>query len=375
MPIGQTTGGLICLAVLSIILSLGLWPFHGPSNEVEWLKGRPGLEFGRFSVVIGSEVIQAPDILDLGGSVELWLRPGLIWDSATVLGFSSPGNARQLRVRQSQTNLEIQAGARLYANEVFRKARPIFLTITSDLKGTSVYLDGALVKTVPCFGLSTKQFTGRLVLGDAPRQPDSWRGQLYGLALYQRRLEPSEVLRHYLTWTQQGRLITAEGERNVALYLFQERSGNVVHNSARLGLDLQIPDRYTVVDKIFLEPFWQEFSLTQSYMSSAVKNIVGFVPLGLCFYTYLMALRVRRAALVSIVLGTTVSVIIEVLQAYLPTRDSGTTDIFTNTLGTWIGVESYSIVVRRFPKMFPIVLSAAPSRPLGQVTHSHRGYD
>src|SRR3974377_1692042 len=100
-----------------------------------------------------------------------------------------------------------------------------------------------------------------------------------------------------------------------------------------------------VLDKIFLEPFWREFDLSRNYWDAAVKNIIGFLPFGFCFYPCLWIHKFRRPALATILLGATVSLTIEVLQAYLPTRDSGTTDLFTNTLGTWIGVAAFRALV------------------------------
>ncbi len=362
--------GLICFAVLCTILTLGLWPFHAPPNDVTWLKHQSGLAFGRFSTMITSGAFPMPASAEEPGfSLEIWLQPRSIWTSGTFLGFCIPGNPFQLIVRQSQTGIEIQSDrydryhkrtARLYVDDVFRKAKPAFITIISGLQGTRVYVDGVLAKSTPQFRLSAKDLTGQLVVGDSPGQGDSWSGNFFGLAMYHRELKAPQVARHYETWTLKGRPEIAGNERDVALYLLDDRIGNVAKNKAGSGLDLYIPERYVVLDQIFLEPFWQEFSMSWNYWGAAFKNIVGFIPFGFCFYAYFVTLPIKRAAFATVILGALVSLTIEVLQAYLPTRDSGMTDLFTNTLGTWIGVASYelvgpilAIVVRWWPFVIP----------------------
>jgi len=145
----------------------------------------------------------------------------------------------------------------------------------------------------------------------------------------------------------------AAGEHASALYLFRERSGAVVGDEAHLGTALYIPKQYQVMDKVVLEPIWSEFQLTRNYLDSAVKNVVGFFPLGFCFYAYLRRrLPTRHVALVTVLSGTAVSFTIEFLQAFLPTRDSGTTDIITNTMGTWIGVLGYNLLPSGLIRVF-----------------------
>jgi glycopeptide antibiotics resistance protein len=196
----------------------------------------------------------------------------------------------------------------------------------------------------PQFRLPARAFTGRLVLGDSAGQTDSWSGQLLGLAIYRGELTAPQVLRHYETWTKGRQPDLSEDENITALYLFNERTGKVVHNRARSGVALFIPEKYEVLDKIFLEPFWKEFNMSRSYWESALKNIVGFIPFGFCVFPCLSAHKFKRAALTTVILGTLVSLTIEVLQAYLPTRDSGTTDLFTNTLGTHVGVVGFRVL-------------------------------
>lgn len=364
---------IICIAVLCITLTLGLWPFHAPRNEVNWLERRDGLHFGKSGSVFSSGALPSTSPGAAGGSLEIWLQPARIWDSNTFLSLYSPKNSVPFSLHQSLTDLLLQTAsqddayrtrtAKLYVPEVFRRPQPIFITITSGERGTTVYLDGILVKKAPQFRLSAKAFTGRLIVGDSPGQTDSWSGQLLGLAIYYRELTEPQVFHNYITWKQKARPELTGDERNIALYLFDEHTERVVRDKSGSGVDLYIPEKYTVIDQIFLEPIWAEFSMTRSYGSAALKNIVGFIPFGFCFYAYLSALLPRRrATLVTVALGTAVSLTIEVLQAYLPTRDSGTTDLITNTLGTWIGVASYSFLTPTISRILPWSPFLAPPR-------------
>ena len=345
---------IVCIAVLCIILTLGLWPFHAPNNDVTWLRERNGLRFGGHGTAIGSRALgtATPQGNQLSGSLEIWLVPGRVPDSSTLLAFSTPEDPFGFSLHESQTDLRLQAAIRdgsnrartvkLYVNGVFRKKRPAFITITSGASGLTIYIDGVLATQAPWFRLPANRFSGRIVLGDSPGQTDSWTGQFLGFAVYNRELTPQQLLKHYQSWTQAGRPEIRNAEGNVALYLFDERAGNIVHNRVNSGVDLSIPEKYVVLDQIFLEPFWKEFTMSWSYWGSALKNIVGFIPLGFCFCARLsVARRVKRVALMAVFLGALVSLTIEILQSYLPTRDSGMTDIITNTLGTWVGVAAF----------------------------------
>jgi hypothetical protein len=353
--------GVLCVAVLCVILSLGLWPFHPPSNAVSWLKQTNGIELGRFGTVLGSGELAVQD--GTGGSVEIWVQPDRWQSSATLLALYRPENGVLFSLRQSLTDLEVQcqtahSRTHFYASEALgpslRQKKAVFITVTSGPDGTRVYLDGGLFIKAARFTIPRDELAGRLIVGDGPLQPDSFRGQIRGVAIYDGELTAAQVLRHYQSWTGDGAPKIVQEEHNAALYLFREKTGTVVHNQAPGGVDLQIPERYTVVDKIALEPFWREFDLTRSYWSGNLKNVVGFIPVGFCFYAFLVVVRpTRRVELWTLVLGFLLSLTIEVLQTYLPTRDSGTTDLITNTLGTYLGVlcyrEIYPLVVARIP--------------------------
>lgn len=337
---------LTCAAVLCVILALGLWPFHAPRNQVAWIHDRNGVRFGEYATVMSSgafPVSAAPQ--ETPCSLEIWLKPAHAIEGGTFLTFYAPPSPL-LSLHQSVTDLLIQRGTsrtgKIYVDDLFRQSQPAFVTITSGRQGIAAYIDGALARKAPHIQLHASDCTGRLILGDSVLQQDGWSGEVRGLAVYDSELSVPALVRHYRSWTETGYPEVAPMEHNVGLYLFDERAGMLLHNRARPGGDLSIPSTYTVLDQTLLEPFWEEFSMTGGYWTNFVKNIVGFIPVGLCFYAYFSLVRHRRrSVLITVVIGFAISLTIEVLQAFLPTRDSGMTDLFTNTLGTYTGVLVY----------------------------------
>ena len=196
------------------------------------------------------------------GSIEVWLKPRRIWDNATFLSFYTAGHPYQFSLRQFDGGLELRAeiqndphpakNAIVYLKNTFRRSGPVFLTITSGINGTLIYVDGAQAEAARNLQISVRDLTGRIVVGDSPGQSDSWSGELRGLAIYRGELTPGQVLRHYQTWTDEGRPETRADERNLALYLLSDRTGRIVHDGAGSGVNLYIPEKYTVLDQIFL---------------------------------------------------------------------------------------------------------------------------
>ena len=338
-----------CIFILCGVLAAGLWPFHPPLNQVTWLGNDNGLRFGRHGTVLASGPFSSW-LGEASFSLEIWLQPGLADDSNTILAFYTPQRPMQFSLHQSGADLALRNGSPrehlqakgasvVYIDEIFRNRKLTLIAIASGAQGTKVYIDGALATTAPHFRLSTKDFTGQLVIGTSPVVNDSWSGQLRGLAIYEQELTAAQVSRHFGTWTAKGRPDLAQNEHALALYLFDEHQGRLVHDRGGSGIDLRIPERYQIVHEKFLEVPWTEFYPGPNYWKNLGINVGGFIPLGFFFCEFLISTgQLSRPAIATIIFGSALSLTIEVLQAYLPTRDSGMTDVVTNTLGTCLGV-------------------------------------
>jgi hypothetical protein len=339
----------LCGFVLLGILGAGLWPFHAPKNAVSWLSQGNGLFFGKYGSIVSAGTFKSNTLQeDDACSLEIWLEPSQRDSAGTILAFYRPeSRVVPFALRQSLDDLVLQRTSegvqdakksRIYVGHLFSHPKAVLVAISSGRSGTSVYADGAPVKQFPNFRLSTRDLTGQLIIGNSPAATHNWSGQLRGLAIYSRELSAGDVSEQYANFTKRGKTVMPSSRGAVALYLFNEGNGNVVHNQVNSATDMLIPERFFVLNKLFLESPWSEFHPGWGYWKNVGLNIAGFIPLGFLFCAYFSSLRRRKRSVAgTIALGFSVSFTIEVLQALLPTRDSGMTDLFTNTVGTALG--------------------------------------
>lgn len=360
----------ICFGIFCVMSVAAFWPFKiHPANHVAWQNAQNGLRFNGGGIVLSSQDFEFADSQSKAGvSLELWLEGSQENYSNALLAFSSPANPDQFRLRQSHDYLAILQLPRarprhmgmtwLWVPHAFQPHKRRFIVISSGASGTTVYLDGVPAESSSTFKIDPKGFSGQLVVGSAPTVYDTWRGKLLGLAFFRRELTPSQVANHYQAWLH-GPPEIIENSQPVALYTFAERTGNTVHNKITSGPDLTIPSSFYIPYKPLLKAPWNEFYPNFGYFREVFINIAGFIPFGFFFCKLFSSGQPKQKTVVAtIILGALFSLTIEVLQVYIPIRDSGTTDIITNTLGTALGAMLYrggslEVLLRRFESWAP----------------------
>jgi VanZ family protein len=336
----------------ALVLWLGiifatLYPFElYPRNDVEWLKG--GLRFGQHGIVMSDGPLMTGSARDDSScSIEILLKPGTLVGSNRFLVFSSPSHSEQIKLTQYRDGIILwrafghgknRRGVKRDVVHFFNSWELMLLTLTSGPKGTSVYSNGRLLERFPTYTLSREAMSGTFAFGTDTSHIDTWTGQLRGLALYARELSPVEVAMNYQMWMLGPHERCDAGKDRTSLFTFQEGQGAVIRNLCPSGGNLTIPPSFVLSAKPFLATPWQEFAPTWDYVNDLIRNILGFVPFGfaLCGYLWLRG-RKTKAVLIAILIGAASSFGIEILQGFIPQRESGLTDVLTNTLGTALG--------------------------------------
>ena len=337
--------------LLAGLLLAGLYPFNFfPTNQVSWLHSR-GIRFGGYGEVRGQwhlPPVTSPGSSESDGmTIELWVtcREDGPKISDLVSVYRSP-DREPFAIEQSSSDLVVAGVVRNQQDQRIFRHMTIdgslhagvrrFITITTNRSGTVLYLEGEPQKSYPGLELESQNLEGTVLLGQTPSGHQEWRGDIRGLAIYSRVLNPEEVANDYSAF-RQGDLLELQAKApQFAIYLFDEGSGSLIRDRGNLWGDLMIPRRLSALNPTVLAiPTRRDFT----DVSDVSLNILGFIPFGglLTLYWKIKSWNNARAVVLSVVLGLTVSLVIELLQVYLPSRDSSLLDVVNNTLGTGLG--------------------------------------
>ncbi len=355
----------VCVTVLLIILVAGFWPFNFfPKNKVTWLQDRDGVRFYGQSMIISADSgqkQQSSPFYNKSISLELWLRPALETGNApSILTLYDGKSPDLLAIKQWRSHLVSRSRVNNPAARkrgkayqeigflnILPKGRDTFITITVGSEGTILYCNGQLIKTYPRHRLlpADPQGNVRLILGNSPSGESYWTGDMMGLAFFNRPLTPEEVFRHYQSWVGNDYFSIKRESGLISLYPFYERKGEMINNIANPDEMLIIPEIFKPLQREILSVPWREINWNWSFAQDVTINLLGFIPFGFFFVAFLLKFAGGKrlpAFMLTAILGIAISLLIEMSQAYLPTRDSSLVDVAMNSAGTILGVVLFS---------------------------------
>ena len=119
-------------------------------------------------------------------------------------------------------------------------------------------------------------------------------------------------------------------------YDFEEIKGHAVADRSGNNNPIELPAMVTPLKKQILSLPWQDFRTDRGMLLDVGVNLFGFVPLGFFLAAVLSRstlLSGMRALVMTVVACCLVSLLIELAQAWLPSRNSSLLDLMLNTLG------------------------------------------
>ena len=357
-------GVVACILVLMVLL---LWPFDlvflKEKNNVHWIGTSNGIEFPEKGQVLSpssTENLCGRLLAGTGFSLEVWAAAQNDVQSgpARIVSYSLNPNRRNFTLGQSKDRLVMRLRTtetdlngvtpHLEVDNVFDSPEPRHIVVTYDFSDQSVYINGKIRvrKEIPGGRFSNWDPSYHLVLGNEVTGDRPWRGKIFFVAIYNRVLGKEEIRQNYLVgWLPES--ASGDGTQRVsaglvASYLFGERMGDKVSDSSgtHTPLDLHAPRSIQTYKRPHLDLSYTGISQNPNLLGDVILNIIIFLPVGFLLHA---ALRIRygssmKTAAFVFAVGTLFTFGIESLQHFSLTRHSSLVDVFSNMLGTVLGI-------------------------------------
>jgi hypothetical protein len=347
----------LLVAVLSAVFFFGLRPNgYDFSNHATRLPDPGGLRFEKYAIAYTDPFAEGLHAREF--SIQIVFRPtNFFQDGFNFIAVLHDGDdRRQLLMAQWRSYIVFMNGddydhrrktKRIYVDAAQLPTGPLSLTVTSGENGTRLYCGGALVQEDRELRLTLPgDPRTRLLLANSAYGMHPWEGEIYRLAIHGVALEGRAIASDLPRSDQGFPLTQGMKERTLLLYCFDEKTGRRVLDHACGSHHLFIPQRMDPPARRILAPEWGILEHGRGGVQDIVLNLIGFVPLG--FFLSAVLNRSggrfsRRGVLIAVVLGFSVSLFIEIVQAWIPSRSSSMSDLLLNTLGTWLGALAFRL--------------------------------
>lgn len=174
-----------------------------------------------------------------------------------------------------------------------------------------------------------------LVIGNSDYGDHQWTGDLYNLFIFY------ECTSAKFSFQNEIKPDTLHSN----VFLSFCRNGN--RNQSGYHLQILTPHFFSPPYRKTLTPPWKDFHAEFYYFADVFLNLTAFVLLG--FFTTPIASYLgfgpRNAVIAALINSLLMSLTIEMLQPFLPSRTSQLSDLFFNTLGGLIGALYYKSLI------------------------------
>ena len=355
----------LVITMLFGVLFFGLRPKDFTfTNGANWITERPGIRFSNHGIAYTNPFVESIEegTSELKGfSIIIAFKPDSFQEDGFnfILSIYNGSNSDQLVLGQWRSYIIVMNGddypnkkktPRITANILSPTPKTILLIVSTGKEGTKIYLGSQLIKTNPKLTLKLpKGNKTRLILGNSAYGKHSWNGEIYGLAFYDYPLNAHETVFHSKRWYKDQNFLFTKKNKPAVLYLFDEKKGIMAFDQGERKLHLEIPNRMHSLEKIILSPTWTGSRINRNYFMDVFINIIGFIPLGFVLSAMLIEINVaskKAIVLMAVASCFILSLTIEIIQAWIPTRSSSMLDLMSNTGGALMGAVIYLLIIR-----------------------------
>jgi VanZ family protein len=331
-----------------ILITVGLWPFNF------WELNRASQDsINGLHLTPPAAVYTSNPMRKLLGLKEFTILLNLSPDSsgssgyARILSYSLDGERVNFMIGQWKDSLVFKLKAsgkpkpiHFETEGVLKKGEKGCIAIIFNGEKLLLYQNGEIRNEKITGPLSFANWDGSypLVVGSEATGKFPWKGNIYSIKIFDRALLPEEMERVALPQSSQR-----DGHEPLIDYSF-DAAGSVIRDRGKgQPADLLIPNRFRPYKRAFLGSLDTSLKKIRRSIWDILLNLFGFVLLGFLLSEYFNRRyrSMKYVFLLSVTFGFLLSLTIEVLQAFLPTRVSSMTDLMANTIGTGIGFIAY----------------------------------